>query len=576
MRGSLALAADAPDSGRRRVDPGAIVTVTLSATVLDDAKDVSLAVGTPPGWDVVGAGSWAEGDLTAGTTVTETARLRAPDRSPEGRPSFDAALTGRLIDAGGVIDTAVVGLRVAPELVVEHVTFARDADITPEATYLAASAALDGVSRYDVFRIRFQVRNADLVPVTLSPTLQWSTAGSAGFADVPVGGQRRDVPFYVGDEWRPTPDGSSTLPGPESEAIAAEDVRVHDRDDDSQQPVPGEHLMGASPAPSITLAGDSYTEVEFTVKASASMILGQAYEFRLVDSDRSIVGAAVAQLVAASQPEMALSPGQREGIPVGPPVDATPAPVSVMDAPQVTAATIGATRSETGATPLYRLAIALPTAPGIQYPLNAGSFTSPHTPDGSLVSDTCAICHRAHVAQGPVLSTSASSQSSLCFTCHDDAGSGSDLNTQAQFPVDALENSAGTVGVTRSEYFRHDATGTAAPIAHTLAQGDEFAGVLNRHAECADCHNSHNATPTASVQWSDGWSVSGRQASTSGVAVVNGPAGSAPGYTFLSGTVGSQPDREYQICLKCHSGYTTLPAQDPGSRPRGRSTRRSS
>ena len=207
------------------MDPGAIVTVTLSATVLDDAKDVSLVVVTPPGWNVVGAGSWAQGDLDRRARPSAGALLRAPDRSPEGRPSFDAALTGRLIGAGGVIDTAAVGLRVAPKLIVEHVTFARDADITPEATYLAASAALDGVSRYDVFRIRFQVRNADLVPVTLSPTLQWSTAGSSGFADVPVGGQRRNVPLYVGDEWRPTPDGSSTLPGPDSEAIAAADVR---------------------------------------------------------------------------------------------------------------------------------------------------------------------------------------------------------------------------------------------------------------------------------------------------------------------------------------------------------------
>ena len=138
------------------------------------------------------------------------------------------------------------------------------------------------------------------------------------------------------------------------------------------------------------------------MKASASIILGQTYEFRLVDSDRSIVGAAVAQLVAASQPEMALSPGQRDGVPRRSPVDAAPTPVSVMDAPQVTAATIGATWPETSATPRYRLAIALPTAPAIQHPLNAGSFTSPHTPDGSLVSDTCAICHRAHVAQEPV------------------------------------------------------------------------------------------------------------------------------------------------------------------------------
>jgi predicted CXXCH cytochrome family protein len=565
VRGSLSLSADAPGVGRRRVDPSSVVTVTLSARVLDDAKDVSLVTTVPPGWAVVGAGAapatFAEGNLDAGASVTETVRLRAPSRSPEGRPAFDAVLSAQLVGADGVIDTAAISLRVAPEIVVEHVTFARIADVTHEATYLDPNAPLDGVGRYDRFRIRFQVRNADLVAVSLSPTLQWSTAGSMAFADVPTGGSEPGQPFYVGHEWRPVP-GGGTLPGPDREAIAAADVRVHDKDDEAQLPASGEHLMGTKQAPAITLEGDSYTEVEFTVRVTSAVELGQAYAFRLVDKDRSIVGAAVAQVVAASQPALTVSPGQRDGVPVGPPVDATPPPVSVMDAPRVTAAFTGAAWPESGATPRYRLAVAVPTTPATQYPLYAGAFTSPHTPDGSLVSDTCAICHRAHVAQGPNLLAQPAPQASMCFTCHDDASSGSDLNTEVQFPVGTLENSAGTVGVTRSEYFRHDATSTSAPIPHTLAQDDEFGGVLNRHSECADCHNSHNATPTASVQWSDGWSVSGRQAATSGVSVVNGPAGSVPTYTFLNGTAGSQPTREYEICFKCHSGFTTLPATD--------------
>ena len=548
------------------MNPGSIVTVTLSARVLDDAKGVSLGVAMPPGWSIAdasgGTTSFAEGDLAAGASVTETVRLRAPYRSPEGRPAFDAVLSAQLAGVDGVIDTAAVRLRVAPEIVVEHVTFARIADVTHEATYLVPNAPLDGVGRYDRLRIRFQVRNADTVTVSLVPILQWSTAGSMAFTDVPVGDREPDVPFYVGHEWRPTPDGSGTLPGPDVEAIPAAGVRVHDKDDEAQLPASGEHLMGTKQAPAINLEGDSYTEVEFTVRVTSAIELGQRYELRLVDAGRSIVGAAVAQVVAAPRPELGLSPGQRDGIPVGPPVDARPSPVSVMDGPQVMAAFAGAAWPEPGATPLYRLAVAIPTTPTPQYPLYAGAFTSPHAPDVSLVSDTCAICHRAHVAQGPNLLAEPAPQAAMCFTCHDDASSGSDLNTQAQFPVGALENSAGTIGVTRSEYFRHDATSTSAPIRHTLAQDDEFGGVLNRHAECADCHNAHNATPTASVQWSDGWSVSGRQAAISGVSVVNGPAGSAPTYTLLNGTAGSQPDREYQICFKCHSGYTTLPASD--------------
>jgi predicted CXXCH cytochrome family protein len=548
------------------VSPASIVTVTLSATVLDDAKAVTLVAAIPPGWEAIGGGktpgSWDVGDLAAGATVTETLRLRAPGRSPEGRPAFDAIVSAQLAGADGAIDSASVRLFVAPEAIVEHVTFARVAGGSHEATYLDPNAPLEGISRYDRLRVRFQVRNADAVPISLTPSLQWRIAGSAEFTDVPNGGRREGIPFYVGHEWRPVPGGTGTLPGPESEGISPTDVRVHDKDDAAQQAAPGTHLMGAKQVPTVTLAGDSYTEIEFTVRVSAAIEPGQRYELRLADPGRAIVGAAVAQVIAATQPALTVSPGQRDGIPVGPPVDATPAPIIGVDAPRVYPALAVAAWPESVATPRYRLAVAVPMTPATEYPLYAGPFTSPHAPEISLVSDTCAICHRAHVAQGPALLAEPEPQSTMCFTCHDDASSGSNLNTQAQFPVGTLENSAGTAGASRSEYYRHDATSTTATTPHSLAQSDEFGGVLNRHSVCADCHNSHNATPTASVQWTDGWSVSGRQAAISGVSVVNGPVGSAPTYTFLSGEAGSQPTREYQVCFKCHSGYTTLPASD--------------
>ncbi len=154
-------------------------------------------------------------------------------------------------------------------------------------------------------------------------------------------------------------------------------------------------------------------------------------------------------------------------------------------------------------------------------------------------------------------------QAALCFTCHD--GSGSNLDTQAQFTNPAVPaNDAAT-----RSYYRHDAaTAPTVPNTHSLAGNDEFGGVSNRHSECGDCHNSHIASSTASTQLSDGWTVAGQQTAVSGVSVANGAAGSAPTYTFLNGTVGSAPTREYQICLKCHSGFTTLPssAGQPPSR----------
>ena len=168
----------------------------------------------------------------------------------------------------------------------------------------------------------------------------------------------------------------------------------------------------------------------------------------------------------------------------------------------------------------------------------------------SLAADSCAFCHRAHVSQGPALLSEAAPQSTLCFTCHD--GVGSSLNIKAQYEDPSVPAND---DATRS-YYRHDALELSD---HVLASDNEFEGVSNRHSSCADCHNPHNATPTESTQTADGWTVSGREESVSGVQVANGAAGTAPTYTFLDGTVSSKPQYEYEMCFKCHSGFTVLP-----------------
>ena len=167
----------------------------------------------------------------------------------------------------------------------------------------------------------------------------------------------------------------------------------------------------------------------------------------------------------------------------------------------------------------------------------------------SLTADQCGVCHRAHTAKAPNL-LAKSSESTLCFSCHD--GLGANANVQAQYAlVRPVNNPAAR------EYYSHDAL---APSTHTRSELDEFGGVSNRHTECADCHNSHKARATPdSAQTADGWDASGRLAGVSGVSVVNGAAGTAPTYTFLNGIAPTVITREYQLCFKCHSGSTLLP-----------------
>jgi hypothetical protein len=140
-------------------------------------------------------------------------------------------------------------------------------------------------------------------------------------------------------------------------------------------------------------------------------------------------------------------------------------------------------------------------------------------------------------------------QSELCFTCHGGTGASSNIAVQyASAPV----NVPGT-----SSYYSHEATVVSGHVADQGA--GEFGGVLNRHAACADCHQPHLADGNPAVETTQGWTASGALFGASGVSVVNGDPGEAPSYTRTATST-----FEYQLCFKCHSGYTTLKPQTGG------------
>ena len=190
---------------------------------------------------------------------------------------------------------------------------------------------------------------------------------------------------------------------------------------------------------------------------------------------------------------------------------------------------------------------------------------SPHGPYDSMRTDACAGCHRAHTAKSVDLLPQVSPQSTLCFTCHDGTGATSNVESQYSDPAVAANDASDptSTGYTAS-FYRHDATVTTS---HVLGSNDEFGGVLNRHVECSDCHDPHKAAAVDSTVPAAGvaWPLSGRLTGVSGVAVTNGAAGSAPTYTFLDGK-STAVQFEYQLCFKCHSGYTTL-MSNSGVRP---------
>ncbi len=168
-----------------------------------------------------------------------------------------------------------------------------------------------------------------------------------------------------------------------------------------------------------------------------------------------------------------------------------------------------------------------------------GPFTSPHPGSGAL-TDNCAACHRSHTGQNTNLLNSSSPESTFCFTCHDAAGSGSNYKVQAEFQGIPANNPAQGI------YYSHPAT-TAST--HTSARADEFSNRTNRHSECGDCHDPHKVNAAAPSQTASGWTVSGALANITGVARQGGSL-------VWTDPVAS----EYQLCYKCHSGFTGLPS----------------
>ena len=154
----------------------------------------------------------------------------------------------------------------------------------------------------------------------------------------------------------------------------------------------------------------------------------------------------------------------------------------------------------------------------------------------------CVNCHTPHGAGdglGLIPSQISVREEGSCLACHDASGPAltdvqSDFNRSSAHPTTTSQQ-------------RHDA-GESTP-------GDF--GISDRHAECEDCHNPHDVrADTIAPTPPD---ASARNQRISRVAVTNGTAGTVPTYTFLpaadTGTV-----REYELCFKCHSSWTTQPA----------------
>lgn len=161
----------------------------------------------------------------------------------------------------------------------------------------------------------------------------------------------------------------------------------------------------------------------------------------------------------------------------------------------------------------------------------------------------CVNCHDPHAiedALGVIPSMLRIREEAQCTGCHD-GNAGKDIETQLakayRHPIERNQRHTATEGA------------NSAP-----AQYDDSGSEPRRHAECADCHNSHVAradvVPTTAPE------ASQRLYGVSRIRVFNGAAGTRPTYDWRSAADLIDP-REYEVCFKCHSSWTTLPAGRP-------------
>ncbi len=161
-------------------------------------------------------------------------------------------------------------------------------------------------------------------------------------------------------------------------------------------------------------------------------------------------------------------------------------------------------------------------------------------PHGSYSATTasCAACHRAHTAQGLVL-RGMWPEESLCLSCHEDDGPG----TAVGGAFDYVNSS--------TSIFIHDVAATDGIHRVGESHPEDFSG---RHVECEDCHEPHKATRGLA-------NAPFLQREMTGISGVD-PLWTAPGsptaFQWLA-----RAEREYQVCFKCHSSFTTLPTYIP-------------
>jgi len=180
----------------------------------------------------------------------------------------------------------------------------------------------------------------------------------------------------------------------------------------------------------------------------------------------------------------------------------------------------------------------------------------------------CGHCHEGHAGQDtdPTLYPYGlfAEEEDVCWTCHDGT---------VTYAADARVGFSSTPPNTTTDYYKHPVSPLYSGVTPSDHRSGEVApsafGAGRRHAECVDCHNPHAAANDGTAGQSThepGGPTGNRLAAAllgaTGLVVTSWQGAGQP---FSSASYDLEPltsltdNYEWQICLKCHSSFTTLP-----------------
>lgn len=145
-----------------------------------------------------------------------------------------------------------------------------------------------------------------------------------------------------------------------------------------------------------------------------------------------------------------------------------------------------------------------------------GWGSSSHSIDPALSDAACQSCHRPHGAPGVIHLLRSQAEEGNCLTnCHNGIGNGIDIQSAS------------------SQFYNH-------PVDYAVGvhQITENALSMNKHVECADCHNPHQ--------------VNALDAPLANPPLINGRLKGVKGVD-IAGTAVAEAVNEYEICFNCHA-----------------------